>query len=295
MKYIVSAPSYEDHNGGAIFLHMLASTLNALGEEAYIWPMPDVYQPSMRKRLQRLVRRPTFETAPDLNTPIFRGKTAPDDAIVVYPELLLGNPMQAKNVVRWILYKPGELHPYEFTKDEMFFHCGEMFDVPELTGGAPELVMWRRNRTYRNENRPDRKGVCYIVRKGAAKPRLPETEDPSAIQIDHMSHAEINDIFNRCETFISYDEATMYSQFAAICGCDSIIVPGFFKSPEHWMASHPLAGNGVAYGFEHLEHARATRDKVIEMMDQKEQDSIETVKNFIKLTKERFGVSENAS
>ena len=86
-------------------------------------------------------------------------KTVPDDAIVIYPELVQGNPMRATNVVRWLLYKPGVRHPYHFTEGEMFFHCGKMFDVPELTGGAPELVMWRRNRTYRNENRPDRKGV----------------------------------------------------------------------------------------------------------------------------------------
>jgi hypothetical protein len=239
--------------------------------------------------LRRLIRPRPFLTSPELTTPVFRGQHAPSDAVVVYPEVTLGNPMQATHVVRWILYKPGVLHPYKFTEGEMFFHCGEMFDVPELTNGAPELSMWRRNRTYVNENRPDRKGTAYIVRKGLKKPRLPQTEAPDAIRIDGMSHAEVNEVFNRVETFISYDEATMYSQFAAICGCDSIIVPGFFADQDEWMASHPLAACGVAYGFENVEHARATRDRVVEMLDRKEHESLDTVRNFIRLTKERFG------
>lgn len=288
MRYIVSAPSYDENNGGAIFLHLLVHSLNRLGETAHVWAQPDIYPPGRRERLRRLVFPPAFRTAPDLDTPVFEGRQAPGDAVVVYPEVTRGNPLRAAHVVRWILYKPGVLHPYEFTDGEMFFHCGEMFDMPELTGGAPELVMWRRNRIYRNENRPDRKGTAYIVRKGFAKERLPQTETPDAIRIDGMSHAEINEVFNRVRTFISYDEATMYSQFAAICGCDSVIVPGFFRDQDEWMASHPLARYGVAYGFENLDHARATRDRVIGMLDEKERESLETVRNFVRLTRERF-------
>lgn len=286
MRYIVSAPPYDENNGGAIFQHLLVHTLNTLGEAAFLWPQPPIYRKSKRERLLSLFE--TYVTSPEFNTPVFRGRKAPADAIVVYPEVVIGNPLQAEHIVRWLLYRPGVLHPYEFTENEMFFHCGEFFDVPEITGGATELSMWYRNRTYRNENRPDRKGVCYIVRKGDKKPRLPETEAPDAIRIDGMSHKEINEVFNRCETFISYDEATTYSQFAAICGCDSIIVPGFYASHEDWAASHPLGRNGISYGFDHLAHARATRDKVIGMMDAQEQESIESVKTFVHLTKERF-------
>ena len=295
MKYIVSAPSYDENNGGAIFQHVLVDTLNRLGEEAYVWPQPPIYKKSKRERLRMLFRPEPFLTSPELNTPIYLDKAVPNDAIVVYPEIVLGNPLKAKNVVRWILYKPGVLHPFEFGDDEMFFHCGEMFDVPEITGGAPELVMWRRNRVYRNENRPGRKGVAYIVRKGFRKERLPQTETPDAIRIDGKSHSEINDIFNRVDTFISYDEATMYSQFAAICGCDSIIVPGWFPDQETWIANHPLAANGVAYGFENIEHARATRHKVIEMMDEQERESEASAQNFIRLTRERFAKVSNAA
>jgi hypothetical protein len=288
MVYVVCAPDFNEDNGGAIFLHYLADALNSLGEQAYVWRMPDLIAPSKRERLRRWVFPRPLKTCAHLNTPVFEGTHVPDDWIVVYPETLLGNPLNAKNIARWLLYKPGEIFPYEFTEDEMFFHCGEMFDMPELTGGAPELALWRRNRTYQNQHRPDRKGVAYVVRKGSAKDRLPITETPDAIRIDGMSHEEINDVFNRVEMFVSYDEATMYSQFAAICGCDSVIVPGVFQSHEEWQKSHPLAKYGVAYGFEHLPHARATRSQVIDMFDEKERESTASIVNFIQLTKARF-------
>lgn len=286
MRYIVSAAPYDETNGGAIFQHLLVDALNRLGETAHLWPQPPIYPKSRRERLFSLFRR--YATRPDLDTPVFRGKYAPADTIVVYPEVVLGNPLEANHVVRWLLYRPGVLHPYEFTDNEMFFHCGEFFDVPEITGGAPELSMWYRNRTYENQDRPDRKGVAYIIRKGDKKPRLPETETPDAVCVDGMTHAEVNDVLNRVQTFISYDEATTYSQFAAICGCDSIVVPGFYDSHEAWTAEHPLGRYGISYGFDHLDHARATRHKVIELMDEKERESLESVKRFIRLTKERF-------
>lgn len=294
MQYIVSAPPFNENNGGAIFQHVLVDTLNRLGEDAYVWSQPPIYKKSKRTRLKNLIKPEPYTLSPELNTPVFTGKRAPSDAVVVYPEVIRGNPLQARNVARWLLYKPGEIHPYEFGDNELFFHCGEMFDAPEITGGAHELVMYRRNRVYKNENRPERKGVAYVVRKGFDKPRLPETEAPDAILVDGKSHAECNEIFNQVDTFISYDEATMYSQFAAICGCDSIIVPGWFPDQETWMENHRLAANGVAYGFEHIEHARATRHKVIEMMDAQERNSEDSARNFIRLTKERFAAASAA-
>lgn len=288
LKYIVYAPTFDVDSGGTIFLHELVNVLNNLGEDAYLWPMAPVYKPSRMNRLSAWLRPQNFACDPALNTPIAQETDLRDDTIVVYPELVLGNPLGAKNVARWLLYKPGKMHPYEFGKDEMFFRAFEKADLPELTGGAPELFLWKVNNTYRNENRADRKGVCYIVRKGSYKDRISVTEEPDAIQIDKLSHAEVNDIFNRCDVFYSYDEATMYSQYAAICGCLSIVVPGDHASRAEWAAEHDLYNAGIAYGLDDTEHALATRDQVADVVAKKEQAGIDTVKNFVRLTKERF-------
>lgn len=291
ITYIVYAPSYDENSGGTIFLHELAHALNRLGERALLWPMAPIFRPGLRDRVRNRLCPPPYRRNPDLDTPLATRADLGPRAVVVYPELVPGNPLRARNVVRWLLYKPGVIHPYQFTEDEMFFRVFEKADMPELTGGAPDLFLWKVNRSYRNENRPDRKGVCYALRKGGYKPRLPETEHPAAVLIDNLSHTEINEIFNCCDTFYSYDEATMYSQFAAICGCLSIVVPGEHANRIDWACNHELGRYGVAYGTDPSEiaHARATRDQMIALLDQKERDGIETVKRFVTLTRERFG------
>ena len=163
-----------------------------------------------------------------------------------------------------------------------------MSDLPEITGGAPDLFLWKINRAYRNEHREDRKGVCYLLKKGRHKPCIPETEVPGAIRIDGMSHTEINDIFNRCHTFYSYDEATMYSQYAAICGCTSVVIPGLYGSREEWVKNHGLARYGVAYGLDDIPHAVATREKVLGLLQAEEAKGQATVERFVDLTRARF-------
>lgn len=287
-NYIIVTPAFSENNGGALFLHHLAHELNCMGERALLWRSRPHWKRSIFKRLLWMVRSGTMKISPDLNTPLARRSDLTPNSIVVYPEIVLGNPLDAKNIVRWLLYKPGLRHPYEFGNNEMFFRVGEITDLPEVTGGALDLLLWIINSTYRNENRPIRDGVCYIVRKGEAKPRIPETEAADAICIERMSHAQINDVFNRCHTFYSYDEATMYSQYAAIAGCTSVVIPGLYRNREDWAKNHNLGRYGIAYGIDDIPHAKATRHKVLELLRAEEVKGKETVKNFAALTKERF-------
>ena len=205
----------------------------------------------------------------------------------MYPELTLGNPLNAPHVARWLLYTPGKRHPFEFGENEMYFRVDEFADLPELTGGAPDLFLWTVNRTYRNENRPDRKGACFIVRKWGDGPRHPITE--GAIQLDGKSHEEINEIFNQCEVFYSYDDATMYSQYAAVAGCLSVVLPSGDASRDDMLANHMLGRFGIAYGLEDskLTHAAATREKVIDLLLEREREGQRSVDRFVEITKAR--------
>lgn len=290
LTYIVYAPSFNPTSGGTIFLHGLVQTLRDLGEDALLWPMAPVYSKGMRGHLKRFLNPPPYAAAPGLEDALARRSDLRRPHVVVYPELVQGNPLGSKNVVRWLLYKPGLRHPFEFGSDDMFFRVGEVCDMPEITGGAPDLLLWKVSPVYRNENRPDRGGVCYMVRKGDRKPRIPETEEPGAICLDSLwKEEDINDAFNRCDTFYSYDEVTMYSQYAAVCGCLSVVIPGLYPSRAEWVAEHELARYGVAYGLDDLEHARQTQHLVEGLLRAEEEKGLETVRNFVALTRARFG------
>lgn len=299
-SYIVYAPHFDETSGGSIFLHLLVHRLNELGEAAFLWPWGAPTQFSLRDWGRTYLRKPRLllplryarlcgqklRTNPAWCTPQAQREDLSNDSIVIYPEVILGNPLGAQNIVRWLLYTPGVKDAYAFTPGELFFKASEMCDLPDLTGGAPDLFVWYLNPVYKNEHRPDRKGVCYTARKGLDKPRIPETEQEAAICIDGLSHLETAKVFNACHTFYSYDEATFYSQYAALCGCLSIIVPGQYGSREEWVAAHPLGRFGVAYGNDDRDHALATMHRMQEFLDEKVEASLQSVKAFINHTKD---------
>jgi hypothetical protein len=87
-KFIIAAPAYTEIHGGVVALHRLCDRLNAAGYEAYIHPTG-----------------PSSNVRPGWLTPLRRGRTF-DDAVIIYPEVISGNPFTARRVVRWLLNRP---------------------------------------------------------------------------------------------------------------------------------------------------------------------------------------------
>jgi hypothetical protein len=96
--YYVCGPSYNQRSGGKVALHVLCHWLNAIGEKAYVIPFGDT--------------RPTI-TNPYLITPLLSPEisaffSAEDvDPVFVYPDIVVGNPLNAKCVVHLMLAEPG--------------------------------------------------------------------------------------------------------------------------------------------------------------------------------------------
>lgn len=290
--YFILAPPYTQDVGGIIFLHRLVHELRQIGEEAVLVPFPTKLRWHFRRWTNWIRRRPFFVVSQEFDTPVTWRWRVPSWGIAVYSEVFHGNPLNAKNVVRWLLYHPGKLGgPKTFVSDEMFFTDGNMMDVPELTGGAPVLHLWWVNPTYSDRGNPSRSGSCYMKRKGNEADFV---HGPEARCLDKLSHAEIAEAFNTCERFYSYDDATMYSLFAAICGCDSIVISSRYRDRDDWLRGWPIARYGVAFGIEDLEHARTTRHLVRPHLAEMEAESLESVRNFVRLTRARFGFTPPA-
>lgn len=286
LDYVICAPTYNENNGGSLFLHRLAVRLQELGHSVRLAPQPRLSEPGRRARLKALVSPPRFDAAPGAAIPWVRGKKAIGNAIVVYPEVVLGNPLGAQNVVRWLLNKPGLLHSFLPVPGEMYFKAGDFSDDPALTGGAPLLTAWRVNPVYADPGEVRRSGTCYMIRKGADRDIVHDLR--GSIRLDGKSHAEIADTFRRTETFYCYDEMTMYAQYAAVCGCLSIVIPKYFASHDDYVATRKIARFGVSYGFDHVAHARATRHLVAGLLEEMARESDATIDRFVELTQRRF-------
>ena len=109
-----------------------------------------------------------------------------------------------------------------------------------------------------------------------------------SILIDGLSHEQAAKVFNQVEMCISYDPYTLYSQYAAICGCVSVVVPKEGVTEQEWQPDTNLR-LGVAYGFDRVGWARKTQHRVLECMRNLVNASNDSVAEFIRKCDQHFG------
>lgn len=291
-KYIIHAPTFNDGSGGSISLHLLCSRLRARGEDAYIWPArPSIRYgwPSIRHMVReaRALLKP-YSTGP-FGNPIAHHRDLAD-AIVLYPERIVGNPLQVRNVVRWLLNRPGLLNGgrTNYGPDDLYFFFQSAFDDPALNRDPDNhlLLLWL-NPIYRDRGLPGRQGTCHLMRKGAGRAIV---HGPDSIPLDGLSHEEKADVFNRTERFYCYDLYTFYANYAALCGCIPIIVPDPAISKEQWIVL-PKDRYGVAYGEDDVDWAIATRPDMHRQLEAQHAREEDMLAEFVAKCMARFGFS----
>lgn len=308
-KFIVYSPSYLQDSGGIIALHKLCHVLNQLGEEAYLYPMVPSFEVNHRnlEELGMYMRAiceganpANFRTHPELPSRVLPPQAkfvVPDDFVVVYPEITFGNPLQAKNVVRWLLHNPG-FHSGKvyFGPNELYFRFGSYFGDFRYPGSHTSDKFLRITHIpvalFHAPPDGNRSGVAYCIRKG--KNRVIREDLADAILIDDKSHEEIAGIFKSVKTFVSYDTHTLFSRLAAIAGCDSVVVPLDGVTKDQWLPD-PADRYGIAYGFDDLDYARRTRQQLIEATMQEEQRTRRSAQEFVEAVNTHFSESGQAS
>ena len=296
MTFVVLSPAYDENNGGAIVLHKLCHEINRLGRKAYLFPFfpgaqfdtedPVEYQRRLDLTQQHMG---AFVINPAIRSDVIGPENIAaisqrDDIVAVYPEIIAGNPLRARNVARWLLHDAG------FHTGKVYFSPGEIyyrFDIDtkmvQIPGSRTSTNLLTVNQIpFELYNREGvaavRSGTAYCVRKGRGKAAQHDLNN--SIPIDGLPHAQVAEIFKRVERFISYDTRTLYSRLAALCGCDSIVIPDEGLSEDQWMPD-PAARHGVAYGFENLEKARQTAHLTVDILRAAVDNSNKTVRVFI--------------
>lgn len=294
-KFIIYTHGYDENSGGKIALHQLCNLLNKEGESAYLWPAkkplfdPKHFFRSVRKTLTYMIKksRRKFETFEGFDTPIAMASDLVD-AIVVYPEVVDGNPLLSNHVVRWFLHKPGfHTNQINYGDHELYFLYSTICTHKEVKTDPENILEVRqiRDDIYKQYNFGERSGSAYMMRKGAGKKIVHDLNN--SILVDSLSHSEIAKVFNEVKYFFSYDPYTLYSRYAAVCGCISIIIPEENVSREEWEPT-PELRYGLAYGFEDIEHAEATRELVLPYLKRQEEEVNTSIRMFINKCEEFF-------
>lgn len=286
LTFVVYTTNFEETSGGAIALHLLAHRLNLAGHRGLAWPSvkPPYRVPRSPGQLWWLARYYLLGLGRRLDpgphpSPVASWRDL-RDAIVVYPEIVSGNPLGAARVVRWLLHRPG-FHTGEvrYGARDLYFYFMRAFDDPALNPYPDnELLVTWTNPIYRDEGRTDRSGSCYMMRKGAD--RRPEHDLSGSIRIDGLSHEETNAAFNRTRYFYCYDLYTRYFMYAAIAGCIPVVVPLPGVSIEQWMPQE-RDRYGIAYGEENIGWAVETRPLLLQRLAEDHENEERLLRAFV--------------
>jgi hypothetical protein len=235
IKLVLYIPPYQISCGGIIVVHYFAKLIN----EKY----NDKFYAKLFMHNNIKYKNPfcnDFARLDEIN----------DNTIVIYPEIITGNPLNAKHVVRWILLELGIEMPIDHYKTwnstDLIYH----WETNDKQLCCPFF-----NNTFKNNNSSNRKKTCYLLKKGPLiHKNISYIHNEDSICIDGLTLPEISKIFNESKFFYTYDPNSAYVSYAAVCGCIPIIyeVEGisedeYFKS-KMYNFKNKIYNKGIVYG-----------------------------------------------
>lgn len=270
---VINAPDYTDKSGGIIALHTLAEEIYQLGYNVRVHPRNKI---SSRKTKPGSNYKLIFDD--ELNS-------LGGEFVAIYPEIDPLNPLNAKYVVRWLLFNvpiPWNAQPegcqigYNllFLKNSKKEHLEQSYivDFSKALSVKPKDLIRDRN--------------CFTRRKDSKDPNIPIPYDESKdfhIKGDE-GFEKIIEIFNRSKYFYSHDIATAWAPIAALMGCIPVLLHNnkeirtLLKGPKY----------GVACGLDDLEWAESTQSLVRPHLKKLMSENRWNAENFIQIIKKHY-------
>ena len=222
-------PKFSFTDGGTVVQFLLAKTLEEYGQNVKIYSGSGIK-----------INNSIFNKFYDNNFPI------DDNCVVIYCEGTIGNPLNAKNVVRWMLSKLGQNVPYSslasWDKNELVYYFNsekKIANNPDKLGNLYKILnVIYINPIAINNNLKSRAGTCFTIRKAInIHNKIPKAiHPPNSFEITGQhTQLECINIFNQHTYFISYDPLTLLYIISALCGCIPIIPKVNNMSKNEWL------------------------------------------------------------
>ena len=221
-----------------------------------------------------------------------------NDTVTIYPEVIAGNPFEAKNVVRYVLYYPGwHAGDKEYNDDEFVITYNHEYVKNTKYDKSFILTVLDPKLTIMKNTDKKRDIIGLLVRKSkdfdykmSVLKNYKHLINLPIISIDDIINKcnnlnELAEIYNQITLFISFDPHTYHSTMAALCGCQSVVIPSEDLSSEDF---YNVQKYGVAYGFENIDFAKLTHRKMIEDLKAMEQNTYTQCAQFVELVKNHF-------
>lgn len=265
--------SYQIHfSGGALIIKKLVELLTEKNQTVYV-----------------LNRQYKTEKSILLDS-VGLSKLDKNKVIVIYPEIITGNPFDMKNVVRWILYDTKVHVEDTWSETDVYFYYNNSFKTyKKIKEDKKILNCFYFNLDKLYDMNLKREGYCHMHKhpRGILPNEIIKqyNSEDIATGFNQFGYDWLREKFNQKEFFITNDVATYYSAMAALCGCKSIILDKKLSLEEREnLITHK---HGIAFGFEEIESAMESSHLLRPHLEDSERKSYITVENFIEFWKKK--------
>lgn len=258
-------------------MHYLCHALNLAGEEAYS------HNPNVHPDLR----------TPALSMDIIRShQAAGRNPIVIYPEVISGNPMNAKHVVRYLLAPPSAYtdEPIDLQESDLVYTFGPSI-VPAGWNASRlriPLVDTRIFNTHGVDDKARRGSAVFFHRHlNNGGTLVPETANAIEIsyRVQERSAEELAALFRSVTCLYIYEHSTVVFE-ALLCGCPVIFIVNdqSLPDPVPWLVD----GHGVSWSLEPdaIAQAKATVKNAPAFFDQEDVVFWEDLNRFIATTQQ---------
>jgi hypothetical protein len=158
--------------------------------------------------------------------------------IAVYPETVVGNPLEAPAVARWVLNVPGYLGGERKYADSEAVFCYANGYLPYLDNRLAgmlhlptidESIFFNDGRTYES-----RSLECFYVGKGRFREGVVDRKRAFEITRSSPAKRELGKIFRASRVLYCFDSTTVLAYEAALCGCPVVIVSDGVQSRKDY-------------------------------------------------------------
>lgn len=252
MKFRIYTPAFSDNSGGIMVLYKLAKDLHDMGHDSKLISWSD--------RPENAIYN-TYTDNDDVN-----------DCVVVYPEIVSGNPLNASKIIRWILCELGKNCDGEIYKTwndtDMIYHYSSY--NKDNKQNLKFLFSLYINPEFKNTNNSERTHQVFTLRKSDKfHKNITYMHDiMTECLYDDLNHNDLIHRFNIAKYFYCYDPYSWMIFMAALCGCIPIVYPIEGVSKKEWTDTFfckPYLDSigkdylyGVAYGIDDMQYAQDT-------------------------------------
>ncbi|SDI27743.1 Glycosyltransferase, GT2 family [Pseudomonas flavescens] len=213
--YYIYAPDYRRSSSGIRVMHMLCDALIRSGHEAYVTAS---------------VLSPEFMTPRLTEEVVAAHRSQALEPIVVYPEVVDGNPLNGAVVVRYILNRPGFIEGNgQFAESDILYAYSRDLLMPGINEERVMMLPPFDLNVFRLPDDPAKRvpgKVCYYRGRRRELRIDPALLPPDAVEITPQwpaSWEEMADLFQQCEIFYCGGSSALGTE-ALLCGCLCVVI-----------------------------------------------------------------------